>query len=253
MSTKSKKTRKHQGIIQSGGNKGKLKKGYKYSGKKLKSGLPQILKVTKKKNKSQKKNKILRGGYSESHVEYNDNLTEFLNNNVPPPRIGRWKFSKNINYRKNGGPQTIVYHEHPNPNYQGIKITRIDKKSQRTGNILPYKKLHNKYKVKYNEKFNNNTIWDIHATQVGISNIDGEEYIYHVYGVNGFDSGHTKGTFVYTAQDYGGLSKWEEINSANYSNMVNALENFIQSLKKFIQSKEKLERKIKLREMEQEK
>jgi hypothetical protein len=27
-------TRKHQGVVQTGGNKGKLKKGYKYSGKK---------------------------------------------------------------------------------------------------------------------------------------------------------------------------------------------------------------------------
>ncbi len=34
--------RKHKGIVQSGGHRGKLKKGYKYSGKKLKSGLPQI-------------------------------------------------------------------------------------------------------------------------------------------------------------------------------------------------------------------
>ncbi len=37
--------RNHKGIIQSGGNKGRLKKGYKYSGKRLKNGLPQILKV----------------------------------------------------------------------------------------------------------------------------------------------------------------------------------------------------------------
>ena len=41
--------RKHQAIIQSGGNKGKLKKGYRYSGKKLKNGLPQIVKVKKSK------------------------------------------------------------------------------------------------------------------------------------------------------------------------------------------------------------
>jgi len=41
--------RKHQGIVQTGGKKGKLKKGYKYSGKKLKSGLPQIVKVKKSK------------------------------------------------------------------------------------------------------------------------------------------------------------------------------------------------------------
>ena len=45
-----KNTRKHKGIVQSGGNKGRLKKGYKYSGKKLKSGLPQIVKC-KSKNK----------------------------------------------------------------------------------------------------------------------------------------------------------------------------------------------------------
>ena len=36
--------RKHRGIIQAGGNKGRLRKGYKYTGKKLKSGLPQIIK-----------------------------------------------------------------------------------------------------------------------------------------------------------------------------------------------------------------
>jgi len=41
--------RKHQAIIQSGGNKGKLKKGYRYSGKKLKNGLPQIVKIKKTK------------------------------------------------------------------------------------------------------------------------------------------------------------------------------------------------------------
>lgn len=41
--------RKHQAIIQSGGNKGKLKKGYRYSGKKLKNGLPQIVKTKKTK------------------------------------------------------------------------------------------------------------------------------------------------------------------------------------------------------------
>ena len=47
--------RKHQGIVQTGGKKGKLKKGYKYSGKKLKSGLPQIVKVKKSKVKKSKK------------------------------------------------------------------------------------------------------------------------------------------------------------------------------------------------------
>lgn len=47
-SRKLRKVRKHQGIIQSGGNKGRLKKGYRYSGKKLKSGLSQIIKCKKK-------------------------------------------------------------------------------------------------------------------------------------------------------------------------------------------------------------
>jgi len=41
--------RKHRGIIQIGGNRGRLRKGYKYSGKRLKSGIPEILKVKSKK------------------------------------------------------------------------------------------------------------------------------------------------------------------------------------------------------------
>ena len=45
-----KKTRKHRGIVQTGKNKGKLKKGYKYSGKRTKTGLP-IIKNVKKVNK----------------------------------------------------------------------------------------------------------------------------------------------------------------------------------------------------------
>ena len=46
---KNKKVRKHKGIVQTGGKKGKLRKGYRYSGKKLKSGLPQIIKCKSKK------------------------------------------------------------------------------------------------------------------------------------------------------------------------------------------------------------
>ena len=45
---KIKKVRKHKGIIQIGGNAGRLRKGYRYSGKKLKSGLPQIIKCKSK-------------------------------------------------------------------------------------------------------------------------------------------------------------------------------------------------------------
>lgn len=44
-----KKTRKHKGIVQTGGNKGKLRKGYKYTGKKLKNGMAEIKKVKSKK------------------------------------------------------------------------------------------------------------------------------------------------------------------------------------------------------------
>jgi len=46
--SKIKKVRKHKGIIQIGGNAGRLRKGYRYSGKKLKSGLPQIIKCKSK-------------------------------------------------------------------------------------------------------------------------------------------------------------------------------------------------------------
>lgn len=50
---KKKQIRKHKGVNQSNG---RLKKGYKYSGKKSKSGLPQIIKIKKhkKQNKKQK-------------------------------------------------------------------------------------------------------------------------------------------------------------------------------------------------------
>ena len=44
---KLKKVRKHKGIVQTGGKSGKLKKGYKYSGKKLKNGSAEIVKVNK--------------------------------------------------------------------------------------------------------------------------------------------------------------------------------------------------------------
>ena len=43
--TKKKSVRRHRGIHQTGGSSGKLKKGYKYSGKRLKNGKPEIIKV----------------------------------------------------------------------------------------------------------------------------------------------------------------------------------------------------------------
>ena len=48
-SINNKKVRKHKGIHQAGGKRGRLKKGYKYSGQRTKSGLPIILKVNKSK------------------------------------------------------------------------------------------------------------------------------------------------------------------------------------------------------------
>jgi len=50
-----KKQRKHRGIYQTGGNKGRLKKGYKYSGKKLKSGLSEIISVKSKRSITNRK------------------------------------------------------------------------------------------------------------------------------------------------------------------------------------------------------
>ena len=44
-----KKVRKHKGIHQTGGKAGKLKKGYKYSGKKFKNGKAEIIKCKSKK------------------------------------------------------------------------------------------------------------------------------------------------------------------------------------------------------------
>ena len=46
-SKKTKKVRKHQGITQTGGNAGRLRKGYRFSGKKLKSGMSEIVKAKK--------------------------------------------------------------------------------------------------------------------------------------------------------------------------------------------------------------
>ena len=44
-----KKVRKHRGIVQTGGKAGKLRKGYKYTGRRLKNGQAEIKKVKSKK------------------------------------------------------------------------------------------------------------------------------------------------------------------------------------------------------------
>ena len=50
--------RKHQGIIQRGGNKGKLKKGYYYTGIRLSGGIAEIKKINNKPGKVTDENKI---------------------------------------------------------------------------------------------------------------------------------------------------------------------------------------------------
>jgi phosphorylcholine metabolism protein LicD len=66
--------RKHKGIIQKGGNKGKLKKGYKFTGKRTKTGLPIIKKVRKVKYKK----KQYGGREPFSPLFAKDNLIELL-------------------------------------------------------------------------------------------------------------------------------------------------------------------------------
>jgi hypothetical protein len=88
MKTKSnnKKVRKHRGIHQTGGKAGKLKKGYKYSGKKLKNGKAEIIKV-------QIGGPNKRGNIKRSNTD--DRLKEQLLNEVyiitPLDRYKDWK------------------------------------------------------------------------------------------------------------------------------------------------------------------
>jgi hypothetical protein len=91
--------RKHQAIIQSGGNKGKLKKGYRYSGKKLKNGLPQIVKI--KKTKKTKK-KTMYGGHPNFTIvthnigPANQRWVHYNYENKPPKIFYEKKKKKNI-------------------------------------------------------------------------------------------------------------------------------------------------------------
>ena len=61
--------RKHQGIYQSGGNKGKLKKGYKYSGKRLKNGIPKIVKAKNKLRKQKGGITLLKQGKKSLNIK----------------------------------------------------------------------------------------------------------------------------------------------------------------------------------------
>ena len=71
--------RKHQGIIQFGGKNGKLKKGYRYTGKRTKAGLP-IISASKKVVRIKK----VKGGKTQENDvgKCNQNIIDLLKNNV---------------------------------------------------------------------------------------------------------------------------------------------------------------------------
>jgi len=71
--------RKHIGIIQSGKNAGRLRKGYRFSGKRTKTGLAIIVKTQKRTTKRRKQRGGDRGPVEDS-VDERDN-----EDNVPPP------------------------------------------------------------------------------------------------------------------------------------------------------------------------
>lgn len=64
--------RKHLGIIQKGKNAGRLRKGYRFNGKRTKTGLPIIVKVHQKQRRQ-------RGGYDGGPVEDTTPV-----DNIPP-------------------------------------------------------------------------------------------------------------------------------------------------------------------------
>ena len=63
--------RKHKGINQ---QTGKLKKGYKYSSKKLKSGLPQIIRVLPR-NKGKRSAPLQKGGDTAYNLNHSVRLS----------------------------------------------------------------------------------------------------------------------------------------------------------------------------------
>jgi len=115
-----KKTRKHKGIHQTGGNKGKLKKGFKYSGKRLKSGLPQIIQVggmEKNKYRQQLEDTIL--FTPEDHYnnmkdlvpQYEIEIHTYINNNKKklPQKFSKKEIEKKFEYLKINRPKKIAY------------------------------------------------------------------------------------------------------------------------------------------------
>ena len=76
--------RKHIGIIQSGKNAGRLRKGYRFNGKRTKTGLAIVVKTQKRTTQKRTTQRKQRGGIDRGPVE--DQVDERVNeNNVPAP------------------------------------------------------------------------------------------------------------------------------------------------------------------------
>lgn len=75
--------RKHIGIIQSGKNAGRLRKGYRFNGKRTKTGLAIIVKTQKRTTQKRTTQRKQRGGIYRGPVE--DNANNFPAPPPPPP------------------------------------------------------------------------------------------------------------------------------------------------------------------------
>ncbi len=116
--------RKHKGIIQVGQNKGKLRKGFKYTGQKTKTGLPIIKEC--KKNKKKIKIKILNGGnttnviithnagfFSNCSIRLNSIINNInINNKLPKVVDCSQQYSWYKNNKNKNKDITFHYFEH---------------------------------------------------------------------------------------------------------------------------------------------
>ena len=153
-----KKVRKHRGIHQTGGKAGKLKKGYKYSGKKLKNGKAEIIKI-------QIGGPNKRGNIKRSNTD--DRLKEQLLNDVyiitPLDRYKAWK----LRYIK----FDMELNDHFNPqNKYTLPRNEVIKKLVEMEEIKPkiveYEK---KYFTKYSMEIVN--LYNLEQTEQKISEI----------------------------------------------------------------------------------
>ena len=153
-----KKVRKHRGIHQTGGKAGKLKKGYKYSGKKLKNGKAEIIKI-------QIGGPNKRGNIKRSNTD--DRLKEQILNDVyiitPLDRYKDWKlryikFDMELNDHFN--PQN----KYTLPTNEVIK--KLDEMEEMKPKIVEYEK---KYFTKYSMEIVN--LYNLEQTEQKISEI----------------------------------------------------------------------------------